>query len=213
MERDISRRENRYSFWKKIVLIIVFFLTTPIAIGTSLLSLTFLTKKGESDIKVQAASTQILLPMSGVQVYASLPSSFPSISSEVIASDARIGLIKLYLINNNSPLTPHADYIVEVSDKYGLDFRLTTAIAQKESGLCKVIPDGSFNCWGWGIHSKGTLKFNSFEEAIDTVSKGIKENYINQGYVTVEEIMTKYAHPSSTTWAEGVINYIVQIGE
>ena len=105
----------------------------------------------------------------------------------------------------------YADFIVQTADKYGLDFRLLTAIAQKESGLCRVIPEGSNNCWGWGIHSEGTLGFDSYEEAIETVSKGLKENYIDLGYVSVEEIMAKYAHPSSTTWAEGVSFYMNQM--
>jgi hypothetical protein len=55
------------------------------------------------------------------------------------------------------------------------------------------------------------LGFDSFEEGIEIVSKGLKEYYIDLGYVTVEEIMKKYAHPDSTTWAEGVSYYMLQM--
>ena len=110
---------------------------------------------------------------------------------------------------NNSPLTPFADYIVKTADKYGIDWRLTTAIAMKESGLCKVIPEGSYNCWGWGIHSAGTLKFSSFEEGIETVTKGLKENYIDIGLDSVEKIMTKWIpHSPNGAWAEDVKIYL-----
>jgi hypothetical protein len=128
-----------------------------------------------------------------------------------VESDARPDILKNYLKKYNSPLEPFAQFIVQTSDKHQLDYRLITAIAMKESGLCKVIPEGSYNCWGWGIHSAGTLGFNSYEEGIETVSVGLKENYIDKGYVTVEEIMQKYAHPDSTTWAEGVLLYMDQM--
>ena len=36
----------------------------------------------------------------------------------------------------------------------------------------------------------------------------IKEKYIDNGLVTPEEIMTRYAHPDSTTWAEGIHFYM-----
>ena len=148
---------------------------------------------------------------SGVSVYASLPETLPEITGSVGASDARCEIIRQYLKANKSELEPYACTLVAKADEYGLDWRLLTAIAQKESGLCNVIPPGSHNCWGWGITSKGTLGFDSYEEAIDTVSKGLKRNYIDKGYVTVEEIMTKYAHPDSTTWADGVNYYLNQL--
>lgn len=197
------------SFWKKIVLTLVFFTFTPVTLFASVLALTAIY---DSEIDTKYTHTNLIeVPKPGIQVYASLPDSLPSISGEVTAEDARSEIIREYLDAYNSPLTSYAGFIVQTADKYGLDFRLLTAIAQKESGLCRVIPEGSNNCWGWGIHSEGTLGFDSYEEAIETVSKGLKENYIDLGYVSVEEIMAKYAHPSSTTWAEGVSFYMNQM--
>ncbi len=211
MMSNQTSKTDSFSFWKKIVFITIFFLVTPIALGTSVLSLTTLTRNKSLETSAKKTSLIYQYPMSGVQVFASLPSEFPSISSEIKAEDAKVGLIKQYLLKNKSPLEPYSSFIVNTSEKYGLDYRLTTAIAQKESGLCRAIPEGSNNCWGWGIHSKGTLKFDSYEEGIETVSKGLKDFYLDQGYETVDEIMGKYAHPSSTTWADGVLHYMSQI--
>jgi len=102
--------------------------------------------------------------------------------------------------------------LVETADLYGIDWKLLTAIAMKESGLCKIIPEESYNCWGWGIHSAGTLRFDSFEEGIDTVSRGIRENYVDIGLVTIEEIMSKWIpHSPNGAWAEGVRLYMAEM--
>lgn len=202
--------DESFSIWKKIIFIAVFFTVTPIALGTSLFS--FLTLSNAGGEKVEKPTRNLIqVPQPGISVYASLPSVLPSMSGEVLGLDARNEIIRQYLKKNESPLESYADFIVEAADKYELDYRLTTAIAMKESGLCHVIPEESYNCWGWGIHSKGIKKFNSYEEGIEEISRGLKENYLDKGYETVEEIMTKYAHPSSTTWAEGVTNYMEQM--
>lgn len=141
------------------------------------------------------------------------PTNTQTMHGAVFSSDIRVSLLERYMRRNNSELTAFAQKIVDISDKYGLDYRLLVAIAQKESGLCRVIPENSHNCWGWGIHSKGTLRFSSYDVAIETVAKGLKEKYIDLGYTTPELIMKKYAHPDSTTWAEGVKMYMQRIEE
>ncbi len=150
-------------------------------------------------------------PKSGVRVYASLPITQPSISAYATAGDARAALIKQYLVMYNSPLIPYSDYIVKAADKNGIDFRLITAIAQQESNLCKIIPPDSHNCWGWGITSVSSLSFDSYEQGIDTVSKGLKENYIDEGYVSIADIMSKYTPMSNGSWAHGVNTFLDDI--
>jgi len=210
MEPTHAKQYNPPATLKKALFVMIFFLVTPITLLTSFISLSTL-KKSNLDEQIPQVKTLSYFQNSGAQVYASLPDTFPSISGEVKGADSREGLLKLYLSKNDSPLYPFAKYIIEISDKYGLDWRLTTAIAKKESGLCRAIPEGSNNCWGWGIHSKGTLGFDSLPEGIETVSLGLKNYYIDEGYKTVEDIMTKYAHPLSTTWAEGVLLYMDEI--
>jgi len=106
---------------------------------------------------------------------------------------------------------PYAQELVDASDIHGLDYRLLTAIAQQESNLCKIIPPGSHNCWGWGIHSEGTLMFDTFDEAIFTVAQGLKEEYLDKGYTTPEEIMEKYTPLSQGSWAYGVNKFMSEL--
>ncbi len=197
--------KSNLGYWKHILLVFIFITITPITILSGVISLAALSKPSN----VHAQSTDLTPP--GAQIYAALPQSMPSVSGKVIADDARVLILHKFLELNKSELTPHAAFLVQTADKYSLDWKLLPAIAQKESGLCNVIPDGSHNCWGWGIHSKGTLMFDNYEEAIDTVGKGLKEKYIDYGLTTPEKIMTKYAHPDSTTWGEGVSMYMNQI--
>lgn len=203
--------QKDFSFWKKITLVSIFFFITPITLVVSMFSLISLS---DTDQPKKAKNTPQLSygpSKSGVSVYASLPASFPSIESEVVEADARVEKVRQYLEKNGSALTPYANLIVAIADKYSVDYRLTTAIAQKESGLCNVIPPQSYNCWGWGITSKGVLRFSSYQEGVEEVTRGLKENYLDKGYVTLEEIMSKYTPLSKGTWSEGVLLYMSQI--
>lgn len=208
MESTLFSQEENVGFWKNLVLFGIFFAITPLTIGISIFSL--FSFKNETKA-VASASNLYLSPQSGIQVYASLPNKTSSVSAEIGASDARPEIVKKYLDSYNSPLSPFADFIVQTSDKYSLDFRLTTAIAQQESNLCKIIPPGSYNCWGWGITSVGTLGFNSYQQGIDEVSQGLREEYLNKGYTTVEDIMSKYTPQSNGSWAAGVNEFMSEM--
>jgi hypothetical protein len=205
-EEDSSHNNNR-SWWQSILFLCIFLIGTPLALITSVIGLVAITNTTASE------ATQVKTPKAYILSSAGAGSdnSHISMSGQVLGADVRVSLIERYLRRSNSELLPYAEFIVKTSDKYGLDYRLIPAIAQKESGLCRVIPHGSHNCWGWGIHSKGTLMFDSYDFAIETVSKGLKEKYIDKGYVTTDQIMKKYAHPDSTTWADGVNAYMEQI--
>jgi len=214
-EEMTGLQESSFSFWKNVILVIAFFVLTPVAIATSIFSLFSLrdASKVTSEIVKESSEPLVLSHQvtSGAQVFASLPSSIPSISGSVGVEDARPEIVRKYLEDYNSPLEPYAEAIVAAADKYSLDYRLLTAIAQQESNLCKVIPPGSHNCWGWGIHSQGTLYFDSYEEAIFTVSEGLKENYLDKGYSTPEEIMAKYTPLSNGSWAWGVEKFMSEL--
>lgn len=198
------------SVYKSVFLVFAFLILTPITLGIAMFSLLAVSQSSAASEKPKDVVAVNLLkePKSGVRVYASLPITQPSISTSIGASDARVAMLKQYLTIYNSPLIPYAGKIVEAADKYGLDFRLITAIAQQESNLCKIIPYNSYNCWGWGITGSSTLYFDSYEDGINTVSKGLKENYIDQGYTTPSEIMSKYTPLSNGSWAHGVNTFL-----
>jgi len=188
---------------KKLLLIIIFMIFAPLNLIISLIALGNLSKS----LNVQPVYSSNI-PQ---QLYAALPINSAEIMGITDAADARPIIIKKYLEKYQSPMFPFADLLVSVSDRYNLDWRLLVAIAQQESNLGKKIPEQSYNAWGWGIHSEGTLKFSSWEEAIETVARGIKENYVDKGFQTPEEIMSKYTPLSNGSWAFGVNQFLNEL--
>lgn len=130
------------------------------------------------------------------------------VTAEVKLGDARVANLKRFFRKYNSPLYDDAEFIVTTADKYEFDYRLLPAIAMQESGLCRVIPNNSYNCWGWGIYGTTVTRFDSYQDAIMTVSKGIKTYYIDKGLTTTEQIMAKYTPSSNGSWANGVNTFI-----
>lgn len=122
--------------------------------------------------------------------------------------DKRVAILKAFFRQHESPLYDHAEFLVAISDEYGLDYRLLPAISMQESGACRVIPHNSYNCWGWGIYGSKITRFNSYPEAIEAVAKGIKMNYIDKGLTTTEQIMSKYNPSSTGSWAFGVNTFL-----
>lgn len=203
--------ERNFSFWKNLIFAIVFFTVTPLTLGASLYSLISFNNSKTASPALETSSQNTGPDVFGAKIYASLPIEFPSVAGEVQSSDARAEIIKQYMLRYNSPLSDYADYIVQTSDEFNIDYRLTTAIAQQESNLCKLIPPKTFNCWGWGIHSAGTLGFSSFEEGIRAVTMGLSKNYIALGLDTPEKIMSKYTPLSNGSWARGVEEFLSQM--
>jgi len=181
-----------------------FFIATPLIIGLSFYTLYTLDTEKNVD-------TNNVLGISSPQIFAALPDKSPSTSIKLISSDARGDILKEYLTTYDSPLSPYSYYIVNVADEFNIDFRLITAIAQQESNLCKFIPDNTYNCWGWGIHSRGTLGFDSYEEGIKVVTEGISKEYLAKGYSTPDEIMKKYTPLSNGSWASAVNQFIKEM--
>lgn len=131
-----------------------------------------------------------------------------TVKTEATIADGRVANLKAFFRKYNSPLYDYAEKIVEVSDKYQFDYRLLPAIAMQESNLCRVIPENSYNCWGWGIYGSLVTRFSSYDEAIETIAKGLKNEYIDKGLVTASMIMKKYTPPSQGSWAHGVNTFL-----
>jgi hypothetical protein len=133
------------------------------------------------------------------------------ILSEFKTADIRVANLKYFFRKYDSVLYDQSEYIVTMADLYKLDYRLIPAIAMQESNLCKHIYEGSHNCWGWGIYGDKVTRFDSYNEAIETISRGIKKNYIDKGLTTPEAIMRKYTPPSDGSWAFGVNTFLKMI--
>jgi hypothetical protein len=141
----------------------------------------------------------------------SIPGQVKGISTSIKTADARPLIITEFLKTNGSPLTPYEHYgefLTRLADKYDLDFRLLPSIMMQESNLCKKIPEGTFNCLGLGIHSRGTWGFNSFEENFEAAAQILKKNYIDKGLTTPEKIQTKYTPSSNGSWQFSVNHFM-----
>lgn len=195
---------------RKILLVGFWFPATILTLILALFTFYFLDNVRAGEILL-SKQTKELVSKNQYEFYAALPSVLGTFTTAVVAADARPELIRQYLKKYNSPLLPYADTIVNLSDQYGLDFRLIVSIAQCESNLCKKIPPGSYNCWGF---QNGATYFQSFEQALNQVAKTLKEGYIDQGLITPELIMPKYAPPSiekGGPWAKCVSQFMEEL--
>lgn len=135
-----------------------------------------------------------------------------SISGQVLGekiTDMRPILVANFL--SKTPLEPFSKYIVEVADRYQIDYRLIPAIAMKESGGGAAINQVTHNAWGF---ENGSTKFDTWETAIDTVGRTLKTRYIAKGLTTPEQIMAVYAPPQLETggkWAKDINYFFTQM--
>lgn len=109
-------------------------------------------------------------------------------------------VIKKILEKYQSPLASVSDVFIKACIKYDLDCYLLPAIAGVESTFGRYAPYQSFNPFGWG---NALIKFENWEDAIQTVARGLKEGYINRGLSDLETIGRVYA-PASLTWSKKV---------
>ncbi len=124
---------------------------------------------------------------------------------EVKKLDKKAEVLAAYLAKFNSPLQYHAQDFVDAANIYNLDWKLVAAISGVESTFGKFIP-GGFNGWGWGVYGTQAIFFKSWTEAIFTVSKGLRENYVNKGYT--EPIAMNRIYATSPTWGSRVVFFM-----
>lgn len=183
---------------KRLLVFFSFFLITPLFFFFSLILALFFYHNHATNDFIATRSV----------AFAALPSTQNTFSASITQADGRIEKIRQFLANYESPLEPFAKNIVEAADKYGLDYRLIPAIAMQESNLCKIIPDNSFNCWGYGIYGKKVLRFNNYPEAINQVTKTLATKYKGKGLVTPDQIMTMWTPSSNGSWSFGVNQFM-----
>lgn len=122
----------------------------------------------------------------------------------------RVAILYNFLDSYNSPLKIYARNFVEEANKNNLDYRLLAAISGVESTFGQQLPYSSYNAWGWGIYGNNALRFGSYPEAISTISKSLRENYIDSwGAKNVYQIGRFYA--ASPTWAQRVVYFMEKV--
>lgn len=119
-------------------------------------------------------------------------------------------ILHAYLLQENSPLAAYASEFVSQARQYNLDWKLVAAISGVESTFGQQIPTGSYNACGWGIYGTKSIYFNSWQQGIDTISSGLRQQYMNKwGAGDVFSIGRIYS--SSSAWPYHVEYFMNQI--
>jgi hypothetical protein len=135
----------------------------------------------------------------------------PAISTNIeYTLDFREEVLKSYLKSKNSPLTEYSGHFISEADQNGLDWRLLPAITGIESNFGKILIPASYNAYGWG---GGYIYFNSWEDGISKVAKGINKNWIARGLDTPSEIAPSYCPPNQVYWTYAVDKFMKEISE
>ncbi len=138
---------------------------------------------------------------------------FGNVLSAIKSGDARGVLVDIFLERHGSPMIGLGQEFVDTAEENSMDWRFLPALAFQESNLGKKIPKGSYNPFGWGIHTgeKSGVYFDSWEEGIHTVAEDIKKNYIDHGLTTPSEIVTRYTSNTNPEWVFAVQNAMEEI--
>ncbi len=194
---------------KKLIVIVGWFVSASLSVGASISTIYFLRQSQKVPF-----SPPTQAGISPNQAYASVLGTEDRPDVEIQSADARPILLAEFLKKHKSPLKPYdywGGYLTQLADQYQLDYRLLPSIAMQESNLCKVIPEGSFNCLGLGVHSRGTWGFQNFEENFDAAARVLKKEYIDKGYATPEEIQKKYTPKSNGSWQFAINHFMDKI--
>lgn len=189
---------------RKILLSAAFFTIAPLLLFVSIVYLSFFSYQ-------KADPGNFFSKKNNSVAFAALPTADISLEDQVISKDSRVESLRAFFLKNKSPLEPYSADFIDTAQKYDLDYRLLPAIAMQESNLCKKAPKDSYNCWGFGMYGRKTLKFDNFGEAIDSVSKTLAENYKSIGLITPEQIMSKYTPSNKGDWAASVNFFMNQL--
>lgn len=139
-----------------------------------------------------------LLPVS--QVEAAQLNLVPTQQMQVEAKllDPRAMILRDYLGRYDSPLKNHAQDFIEAADLYQLDWKLVPAIAGVESTFGKY-PVGK-NAWGWGVYGDQAILFPTWKQGIYTVTRGLKEGYLDRGLTNPYAMNRVYAVSPAWGW-------------
>ena len=133
--------------------------------------------------------------------------TFADINAQLVV-DTRSQVLRKYLEHYNSPLAPFAQTFVAQADANNIDWKLLVAISGVESTFGKAEP--CINAWGYNIYGKTTRCFDTYPDAIKTISQDLRYKYMNQwGATDVYSIGRIYA--ASPTWASRVTYFMDQI--
>ena len=111
--------------------------------------------------------------------------------------------------------------IKKYADDYGVDYKLAIAISKHETGAYTSLAFKDLNNVGGMMHwtEKGMLlkRYNTLEEGVEAFISNLKNNYIDMGLTSIEEIQKKYApvgindNGTNQYWVSGVSKYYEEL--
>ena len=187
---------------RKLLLLTTFFSVAPLIFFFTLLFLLFESHSSGTYLASHSPYDQKV-------AFAALPST-PNVFGDTIQSaDARVEILRQFFSRYHSPLEPFAAEFVTQAEHYQLDFRLLPAIAMQETNLCLKSHPDSYNCWGFGVYGGKYTYFDSYPQAIDTISKAMALRYRDKyGVVKPEDIQKIYTPSNDGSWAYSVNHFI-----
>lgn len=195
---------------RKFLSLSLFLLANFLIVFLSVITLPNLYLSDKTGLRVIRNPSETLIT-SSYSFYTAIPETpFPS-EAVIVAGDARSRLVDKFLAHYRSTMSGLGSAMVASADKYQLPYGLVPAIAMCEGNLGKRTPEGSFNTWGYGIYGDKVLKFKSWQDGIETVSRGLRKNFLDKGLTTPEQIMTKYTPSSNGSWAECVQQFLNEL--
>lgn len=135
-----------------------------------------------------------------------------------LASSASGPAIDAYLASKGSPMVGSGQFFMMAGARWNLDPRLVVAIAGAESDFGKTTC-ADHNAWGWGCPTS-PINFDSWATGIDSVAKGLRNYYMDEGRTTVAAIHQKYAPLAAKNdptglnshWARNVSKFLLEQG-
>jgi Muramidase (flagellum-specific) len=146
----------------------------------------------KSNFSAGAAAIKATLPLSGVESVSGL-------------TEEEIGVIF-----EDTDLQGHGleEAILGIEDEYGINAYFTIAVMKLESGNGESRLAGSKNnLFGMSNGKGGYLRFKTKADSVRKFGELISENYIGEGYDTIEKISGKYCPPNKE-WSALVKNII-----
>lgn len=129
-------------------------------------------------------------------------------------------LEKIEELSNECTLDEVSCKIKKVAQDYGVDWRLAVAISMHETGKYTSVAFNDNNNVGGNFRNGSLMVFEDLDKGIDFFISNLKNNYIDMGLDTIEEISVKYApigadnDPNNLNqyWVSGVTKYYKELG-
>jgi hypothetical protein len=117
--------------------------------------------------------------------------------------------IDRYLESKNSPLAGHGEAFLDSGRRWNVDPRLVVAIAGAETTFgTRMCAD--YNAWNWFYMDTSRCSpnaFDSWEDGIEQVTRGLKQSHLDRGRTTISAIAETYTATDRETWIGNVTRF------